>query len=59
MLMQRIDLCDRLEIRLEERSGVRMRCEGLELAPGEENIAARAARHGQIDVPVDLGGDHR
>lgn len=44
MLMQRVGLYDRLEISLEEKPGVRVVCGGLDLAPGEENIASRAAR---------------
>jgi len=44
MLMQRVSLYDRLVISLEDRPGVRVRCDGLDLAPGEENIASRAAR---------------
>jgi 4-diphosphocytidyl-2-C-methyl-D-erythritol kinase len=44
MLMQRIGLYDRLRITLDQRAGVRVRCEGLDLSAGEENIASRAAR---------------
>lgn len=44
MAMQRVDLCDRIEIELGEGSGVAVSCGGVELAQGEENIAARAAR---------------
>ena len=44
MAMQRVDLCDRIEIELSEGSGVTVFCGGVELAAGEENIAARAAR---------------
>ena len=44
MLMQRISLCDRIELTLTETPGVRVFCPGVELPPGGENIAARAAR---------------
>lgn len=44
MAMQRVDLCDRIEIELVEGSGISVSCGGLELAAGEENIAAKAAR---------------
>ncbi|BCR05924.1 4-diphosphocytidyl-2-C-methyl-D-erythritol kinase [Desulfuromonas versatilis] len=44
MLMQRISLYDRVRIALVAEGGVRVNCSGLALAPGEENIAARAAR---------------
>ncbi|MDT8440740.1 MAG: 4-(cytidine 5'-diphospho)-2-C-methyl-D-erythritol kinase [Desulfuromonadales bacterium] len=44
MLMQRISLADRLQIRLEARGEIRTVCPGLELAVDEENIASKAAR---------------
>ena len=44
MAMQRVDLCDRIRVRLADGCGIRVTCDGLELAAGEENIAARAAR---------------
>jgi 4-diphosphocytidyl-2-C-methyl-D-erythritol kinase len=44
MLMQRITLYDHLTIRLVPTPGVRVQCAGLELPPGQDNIAARAAR---------------
>lgn len=44
MAMQRVDLCDRIDIELGEGSGVEVACDGVALAAGEENIAARAAR---------------
>ena len=44
MLMQRISLYDRLCIDVGGPPGVRVRCAAVELPPGEENIAARAAR---------------
>jgi len=44
MLMQCIDLCDELEIRLDDSGEVRVDCPGLVLPPGGENLAARAAR---------------
>lgn len=55
MLMQRIGLYDRLKITLEEQAGVRVRCEGLDLTPGEENIASRAARR-MVELAGYRGG---
>lgn len=43
MAMQRIDLADRIEISLEDGSGVEVFCDGLDLGGGE-NIAGSAAR---------------
>jgi 4-diphosphocytidyl-2-C-methyl-D-erythritol kinase len=43
MAMQRIDLCDRVDIEVTPGSGVSVRCDSVELAEGEQNIAARAA----------------
>jgi len=54
MVMQRISLCDRLEISLVEQPGVRVSCEGVDLPPGGENIAARAARR-----LLELAGERR
>ncbi len=44
MLMQRISLYDRITLQLSTTSGVRVRCAGVSLDVGQENIAARAAR---------------
>jgi 4-diphosphocytidyl-2-C-methyl-D-erythritol kinase len=44
MAMQRVDLCDRISIRLDGSVGIRVACQGVEIPAGEENIAARAAR---------------
>lgn len=44
MLMVRLSLCDRISVRLVAGDEVVATCPGLELAAGEENIAARAAR---------------
>jgi 4-diphosphocytidyl-2-C-methyl-D-erythritol kinase len=44
MIMQRVSLCDRLEMTLTSEPGVRVVCPGVELPPDSENIAARAAR---------------
>lgn len=51
MLMQRVSLYDRLQIDVGAAPGVRVRCDAIELPPGEENIAARAARR-----MLDLAG---
>jgi len=44
MAMQRVDLCDQVCIKLIDSPGVRVACDGLNLAADEENIAARAAQ---------------
>ena len=44
MAMQRVDLCDTVEIELSNRSGVRVICPGIELRSDEKNIAAQAAQ---------------
>lgn len=45
MLMQSLDFGDTLEIRLTDRPGeIAVECRGVDLAPGEENIATKAAR---------------
>jgi 4-diphosphocytidyl-2-C-methyl-D-erythritol kinase len=44
MLMQRVTLFDRVVIELTPASKLAVSCAGVPLAPGEENIAARAAR---------------
>ena len=44
MLMQRVSLYDRVSLTLTDDGAIRVRCAGLTLAAGEENIAARAAR---------------
>lgn len=44
MLMQRLSLCDRVDIALSDVPGVRVVCEGVALPLGGENIAAIAAR---------------
>jgi 4-diphosphocytidyl-2-C-methyl-D-erythritol kinase len=58
MAMQRVDLCDDIQIQLGGSPGVRVACAGVELLSGEDNIAARAARlfleETQIDVGVDI-----
>lgn len=59
MVMQRVSLCDRLEIALGGPPGVRTVCPGLELAAGEENIAARAARALLGRLPRPVGVDIR
>lgn len=43
MLMQRVSLYDRITIVLTAHPGVVVRCEGVVLGPGEENVAGRAA----------------
>ena len=44
MLMQRISLCDRITLEVKPAAETQVVCRGMELPPGEENIAARAAR---------------
>lgn len=59
MAMQAVSLCDDVHISLTSRPGVRVVCDGLKLAEGEENIAALAAtkllRYAGRDVGVDIG----
>lgn len=43
MAMQRVSLCDDVLIAVGGSGGVRVRCAGVELSSGEENIAAKAA----------------
>ncbi|WP_051305183.1 4-(cytidine 5'-diphospho)-2-C-methyl-D-erythritol kinase [Desulfogranum mediterraneum] len=43
-LMQKVSLYDRLELRLVEQWGVRLRCPGSELAEDESNLVFQAAR---------------
>lgn len=63
MAMQRVDLCDRILLRVGGKSEVRVHCAGVELPAGEENIAARAARlllsEAQSNVGVEIEIDKR
>ncbi len=63
MAMQRVDLCDDIQIRVARSGGVKVSCKGLALAAGEDNIAARAARlvlaEAQVDVGVEIQIDKR
>ncbi len=63
MAMQRVDLCDDIRIRVTGSGGVKVRCEELALAPGEDNIAARAARlllaEAQVAAGVEIQIDKR
>lgn len=44
MLMQRVSLFDRIDIEVAPATALEVACRGVALAPGEENLAARAAR---------------
>ncbi|PLX79593.1 MAG: 4-(cytidine 5'-diphospho)-2-C-methyl-D-erythritol kinase [Desulfuromonas sp.] len=44
MLMQQVDLADRLQMTVADNGKIRSSCPGLVLADGEENITTRAAR---------------
>jgi 4-diphosphocytidyl-2-C-methyl-D-erythritol kinase len=63
MLMQRVALFDRIGLTLSDEPGVRVVCPGLELPPGGENIAGRAARRllevagagGGVEIVIDKG----
>jgi 4-diphosphocytidyl-2-C-methyl-D-erythritol kinase len=55
MAMQRVDLCDRVRIAVTDRQGIRVICAGVELANGEENIAARAARLILAEAGLECG----
>jgi 4-diphosphocytidyl-2-C-methyl-D-erythritol kinase len=54
MLMQRVSLYDRIAAELTAKPGVRVCCQGVTLAPGEENIAGRAAA--MMLEQADCGG---
>lgn len=61
MVMQRVDLCDEIEIRLAEQPGIRVTCGSEGVPDGPGNIAWRAADallqlsdwHGGIDIFID------
>jgi len=55
MAMQRVDLYDRILLRIGGDVGIRVGCEGLELAVGEENIVAKAARLLLREAGLDVG----
>ncbi len=57
MAMQRVGLYDDIRIELGGQPGVRVICSGVELAEGDENIAAQAARIFLREVGVDVGVD--
>lgn len=57
MAMQRIDLYDDIQIKLGGTPGVRVICSGIQLAAGEENIAAQAARLFMEETHTDIGID--
>ncbi len=55
MLMQRVDLFDRLDIELIAGRDISVSCPGLELADGEQNIVERAARLFLAHVGISQG----
>ena len=55
MLMQRVNLFDRLDIELVAGRDISVSCPGLELADGEQNIVARAARLFLAHVGISQG----
>lgn len=63
MLMQRISLYDRITLQLSAKSGVRVRCAGVSLDVGQENIAARAAQllldSASLNTGVDIDIDKK
>lgn len=63
MLMVRLSLHDRVRVALTSGSDIAVTCPGLELAAGEDNIAARAARllleHTGIKTGVAIAIDKR
>jgi len=63
MAMQRVDLCDHIDLRITDSQEIRVVCDGLVLASGEDNIAARAARllltETQLEVGVEIQIDKR
>lgn len=42
--MQKLDLCDRIEMTVDETPGIRFTCDAPDLPVGDDNLAARAAR---------------
>lgn len=58
MAMQRVDLYDDIQIKLGGTPGIRVVCSGIQLAVGEKNIAAQAARlflkEAQVDIGIDI-----
>lgn len=57
MAMQRVDLCDIINIQLGGDTGVRVVCSGFDLPEGDENIAAKAARAVLDFTGSDVGVD--
>ena len=57
MAMQRVDLFDTITICLDKRPGVRVRCSGLDLSDGGQNIAVRAAQLLLDEIGCDIGVD--
>jgi 4-diphosphocytidyl-2-C-methyl-D-erythritol kinase len=57
MAMQRVDLCDIVNIKLGGDTGVRVVCSGVDLPEGDENIAAKAARAVLDLTGTDVGVD--
>ena len=57
MAMQRVDLCDIVNIQLGGDAGVRVVCSGVDLPEGDENIAAKAARTVLDITGIDVGVD--
>lgn len=57
MLMQRVSLYDELSLALNDSGEVRLKCDGLALAPGEENLVVRAARTLLRESACPLGVD--
>ncbi|MDF1580049.1 MAG: 4-(cytidine 5'-diphospho)-2-C-methyl-D-erythritol kinase [Desulfuromonadales bacterium] len=55
MLMQRVSLYDEITLELTAEPGVNVVCDGLVLAAGEENIAARAAQQ-LLEINDHSGG---
>ncbi len=55
MLMQRVSLYDRISLRISTEPGIRVRCAGVSLDSGQENIAAQAAR-GLLDSAASSVG---
>lgn len=55
MAMQRVDLCDLVHLRIVPEGPIRVQCQAVALAPGEDNIAARAARLLLAEAGIDVG----
>jgi len=55
-LMQRVTLCDEISLEILDQPGVTVRCPGIKLGAGVDNLAARAARAFLLEIEDDVSG---